>query len=178
MSDFDYFDIARDSYNNALSILYNKAQEYLNNNYASSARCVGSLPDNPSWDTDEMFTADNSYSYMASYNGTFKVKDENYNIDWKRMGEDLAELNIINVNKNYWLASRYISSNSAESDFFVRYISNEGYQISQDMCYLNSTGYITTLSSTYGFRPVLTLKPGIKLTRGDGSKGNPYVLKK
>lgn len=174
----DYFNIARDAYNNALITLYNKAQDYLNTDYATSARCVGSVPDNPSWDTNEMFIADSSYSYMTNYNETFKVKDENYNIDWERMGVDLAELNIKNINKNYWLASRYISSTSEESDFFVRYISNDGYIISQDMCYLNSSGYITTLSSTYGFRPVFTLKSGIKLRRGDGSKDNPYILKK
>ena len=44
---------ARNSYKDALEIFYTKAQDYLNNLYAVSARCSGSSPANPTWDTSK-----------------------------------------------------------------------------------------------------------------------------
>lgn len=76
------FDIA--IYNNAISTLNKRAETYLNSNYASLARCVGSLPNNPSYDGPGMFTS--NYSYMSSYNGQFKNADNNYNADWIQLG--------------------------------------------------------------------------------------------
>ena len=45
------FEKAKNSYNNALKRLYEEAQKYLNETYAISARCVGSDPADPDWDT-------------------------------------------------------------------------------------------------------------------------------
>ena len=47
----DNFEKAKNSYNNALKRLYEEAQKYLNETYEISARCVGSDPVDPDWDT-------------------------------------------------------------------------------------------------------------------------------
>ena len=70
-----YFDIAKNSYNNAISTLHTKAQAYLNTKYASGARSVGSVPNNPTYDGAGMFTS--RYEYMSDYNGIFKDEVEN-----------------------------------------------------------------------------------------------------
>ena len=93
------FDISMDSYNKALEILYSRAQDYFNSIYASSARCVGSKPDDPDWDTEEMIEANiNGSKY------TFKEEDENHNTDFTQMGT--LGIKATKSNNYYWLASR------------------------------------------------------------------------
>ncbi len=41
---------------------------------------------------------------------------------------------------------------------------------------VNTDGTIFSDVGNYGFRPVITLKPGTKYSAGDGSKENPYVV--
>lgn len=45
-----------DAYNNAITTLNTRANAYLNTNYASSARCVGSVPNNPYAESSEYYT--------------------------------------------------------------------------------------------------------------------------
>ena len=129
---------ARVSYNNALRTLYNKAQEYLNTSYASSARCVGSKPDDPDWDArvDEdgnpineaaLFTS--SYNYMSAYNNTLKVGENVKDItDWIQMEAigNTTDVDIKASNDGYWWASRDASSDSDSSNFGVRSVSAAG----------------------------------------------------
>ena len=109
-----YFYVARDSYNNAISALNTRANAYLNTTYASSARCVGSVPNNPNSEASGYYTS--SESYMSSYNGTFKNADTNYEIDWNQMNV----LNIHKISKTYWLDSRIIGTASYGTYFYVR----------------------------------------------------------
>ncbi|MEE0768254.1 MAG: hypothetical protein UIT70_00010 [Clostridia bacterium] len=108
------FNTSKDSYNNAIKTLNTKAQQYLNTTYASGARCVGSVPNNPSAEASNYFTS--SYSYMSSYNGMLKNADTNYETDWNQM----ETLNIDETGYNYWLASRSIYSSYGTTDASMR----------------------------------------------------------
>ena len=168
------FNISRESYNNALKTLYNKAQEYLNPTYASGARCVGSKPDEPDWDTEEMFVADSSYTYMNNYNNTFKVSDENYNTDWTQMG-NITNVDIKIASDIYWLASRNTNSYSNISNGYMHDVNTSGNLNSHGLFFIRSSGSLNAYSYSYGFRPVFTLKSGLKITGGDGVD-TPYTL--
>ena len=183
VSGSDDFEKAKNSYNNALKILYKKAQEYLNETYASGARCVGSDPVDPDWDTTvneagdytkEIAEAREEYqSYMDSYYGTLKNEDEKYNIDWTQMGTITG---IQPASSNYWLASRDIDSNSSYCGFYVRYANSSGALYDyRNLCNVNSYGNTYGNSNSNASRPVFTLKPGIKVTEGDGNN-IPYTL--
>ena len=171
----------RNSYNNALKRLYDEAQKYLNTTYASEARCVGSDPADPDWDTEtdeaEYFTRNEGdedyYSYMKNYYGTFKDTDDKYDKDWTQMGtiEEIKD-----ASDDYWLASRDVSSDSSSSYFNVRGFNASGYLNDDNfLCSVYSSGSKGYGSDAYGFRPVFTLKSDIKITEGDGVD-TPYRL--
>ena len=174
------FNKARNSYNNALKRLYDEAQKYLNTTYASEARCVGSDPADPDWDTEtdeaEYFTRNEGdedyYSYMKNYYGTFKDIDDKYDKDWTQMGTIEG---IKPVSDYYWLASRSVDSRSTSSNFRVRYVTPSGATGGYYLCYVHSPSGTNTGSDTRGFRPVFTLKSDIKITEGDGVD-TPYRL--
>lgn len=126
------FNTSRDSYNNALKTLYDKAQKYLNPTYATSSRCVGSKPDEPDWDTEEMFIADSSYTYMESYNNMLKSADTNYQVDYNQM----ETLVITIASSDYWLASRNIFSKSNGSSFNVCDVDVSGNLDTERLCWL------------------------------------------
>ena len=109
---------ARDQYNDVINLLNNATSKYLNTTYAESVRCVGSVPNDPSYDGAGMFTS--SYSYMTSYNGIFKDYDVNYLTDWNQM----KKLNIANISKSYWIPSRDVYTTSNGSNFNIRYRSS------------------------------------------------------
>ena len=109
------FNTAMNSYNNAISRLNTRAEAYRNTTYSSSARSVGSVPNNKNTQSG-YFTS--SYSYMENYNGKLRDEDENYLTDYNQM-EDLG---IEGIGEYYWLASRYVHSDSTISHFYVRYV--------------------------------------------------------
>ena len=175
--DGSVFNKARNSYNNALKRLYDEAQKYLNTTYASEARCVGSDPADPDWDTEtdeaEYFTRNEGdedyYSYMKNYYGTFKDSDDKYDKDWTQME------GIKPVSDYYWLASRSVYSNSNISHFNVRLVNTSGNLNRDDLCSVGFYGNTSSNGHAYGFRPVFTLKSDIKITEGDGVD-KPYRL--
>lgn len=178
----DNFEKAKNSYNNALKRLYEEAQKYLNETYAISARCVGSDPADPDWDTTTneagYFTkteGENGYdAYMKDYYGILKDTDDKYNTDWTQMGTKPAS-------DYYWVASRNVYSNSNgsylfSSNFCVRVVNTSGDLSNNIFCYVYSRGDAHGTSNSYGFRPIFTLNSGIKITEGDGVD-IPYTLK-
>ena len=166
-----YFNTARTSYNGAIATLNNKANNYLNTTYASSARSVGSVPNNP---TSESGYFTSSYSYMANYNGTLRNKDTNYTTDLNKM----TSLKIQNINKDYWLASREVNSNSGVTDFFVCHVVDTGTLTGGYLCGVRLSGQTGRWSAyvNCGLRPVFTLKTNVKVTGGAGTSANPYTL--
>ena len=181
----DDFEKGKNSYNNALKILYDKAQEYKNSTYVSEARCVGSDPADPDWDTTAneagYYTKeiaeqnDEYYSYMDSYYGILKNEDKKYNIDWTQM-KSIKNVNIKMTSNDYWTASRRVYSNpNISCAFFVRRLTTSGNLNNDALFYVYSNGNMPINSYSRGFRPVFTLKPRIKVIDGDG-KDIPYTL--
>lgn len=181
----DYnFEVSKKDYNNALKILYDKAQEYLNPTYASSARCVGSNPEDPDWDateTDEVeyYTkseGEEGYcSYLKDYYGLFKNEDSQHNADWAQM-EEIDGIKI--ASDYYWLASRELvvyDFSPVSTSFCVRIVDTSGDLGRTNLDDVYEAGYTLSHSRTMGFRPVFNLKAGIKITEGDGVN-TPYKL--
>ena len=171
------------------SSLYDEAQKYLNTDYATTARCVGSKPDDPDWDmteneagfyTKEVAESKREYqSYLATngwYN-IFKNGDTNYTIDWTQMGT-ITSRNIKVASDDYWVASRNVIIGSTQSGFLVRDVNTSGEFSSRygGLLTLSSQGTRLILSLSLGFRPVFTLKSDINISGGNGSALTPYTL--
>ena len=162
-----YFTTSMNSYNNAISTLNNAAGAYNNSDY-STARCVGSNPINPSTEAGYYtFT-----EFSSSYSGQLKDTDTNYETDCNQM----TTLEINDIDDSYWLASRYVSSDSICSGFSVRCVDASGNVVSGDLCIVISYGGTGANDYSTGLRPVFTLKSGIKVTGGNGESGTPYTL--
>ena len=111
------------SYNSAITTLNSEAGKYLNKTYATDARCVGSMPTNQKG----TFTSKNSENagpvqlqFTSSVSGANNMKgeDTNYTTDQTQM----KNLNIMETGEDYWLASRYVYSDSSQCGFCVRYV--------------------------------------------------------
>ena len=177
------------SYNNALKILYDEAQKYLNTDYATTARCVGSKPDDPDWDmteneagfyTKEVAESKREYQSYLETNGwynIFKNGDTNYTIDWTQMGT-ITNRNIKVASDDYWVASRNVIIGSTQSGFLVRDVNTSGEFSSRygGLLTLSSQGTRLILSLSLGFRPVFTLKSDINISGGNGNALTPYTL--
>ena len=98
------------SYNSAISNLNNKATEYINDTYASDARCVGSVPNDKNHEAGMHKT-----QFGGEYDGKLRDTDNNYETDYNKM--QVINGGIQNIGKNYWLASRIVFSISNNSDF-------------------------------------------------------------
>lgn len=169
------FEVAKNSINNAITMLNNKAMEYLNTQYASDARCVGSDPANKNSEATDYFSSD--YEYMKQYNGMFKNGDGNYNEDRFQM----KDLGIEYYDKDYWLASRgIISENENQTYFGIVYTRKSDEIIStavgNNICSINYANGISSDSETYGLRPVFTLNNTTTIEGGKGSIEEPYIL--
>ena len=170
------FNIARASYNNAVDTLNNKAKEYMDGN-TIDARSLGwiAILEGGKFqeDTTEMFTGTESYLESYGWNGNFKVADTNYE-------EDVNQIKALELNgKKYtWLASRYIDSNSRNTDFYVRYMDTYGNErdYPYQLCNVGAHGSHGCASRVYGFRPVFLLSYDLVIGNGDGSEENPYVI--
>ncbi len=165
------------SYNNAITTLNSEAGKYLNRAYATDARCVGSVPTNK----NGTFTNKNSENagpvqlqFTSSVSGANNMKetDTNYTTDQTQM----KSLNIMKTGEMYWLASRYVYSNSSSYDFRVRALHPGGYLIDAGLCDVSSGGITSGESYTFGLRSCFALKSDIKITGGNGTSGNPYTM--
>lgn len=171
-------DMATSLYNNVITTLNTRAMTYLNKTYASSARCVGTAPDNPGLEASDYFTG--SESYFSKINGKLKNRDQNYTTDVERM----QELKIRNIGKYYWLASRVnyywgtVESGAFRYDFHIRTIDDRGNVSVRYSLGVYGSGTVDSGGhSTCSLRPVFTLKPSVYIIDGLGTKNDPYVLR-
>lgn len=107
------------AYNGAIATLNTRARAYLNTTYANSARCVGSVPNNPNSESSEY------YKYGLDNSPSIKKEDLNYRADYNQMNS----LGITNINSKYWLASRAYWSHGGGSYPYTagcRYITTNG----------------------------------------------------
>ena len=161
------FTTSMNSYNNVISILNNEAMGYNNSTYSSDARCVGSVPNNKNSQAGMHIT-----QFGGTYSGKLRDTDTNYETDYNKM----QALGIRGSNRYYWLASRYVSSYSYYSAFYVCAVDTSGNLSYSILCLVYSDGYTSASSDTYGLRPVFTLNSGIKITGGNGTSSSPYTL--
>ena len=163
------------SYNSAITTLNSEAGKYLNKTYATDARCVGSVPTNQ----NGTFTNKNSENagplklpFTSSLSGANNMKgtDTNYTTDQTQMNK----LNI--TGKGYWLASRDVSSSSSSCEFCIRYVMGSDNLNSGVICLLYSSGSSMGVLGSFGLRPCFALKSDIKITGGNGTSGNPYIM--
>lgn len=175
LGDADSFIGSMNSYNSAITTLNSRAEAYLNPTYASSARSVGSVPNNPN-DEPGMYKV--IRDYMEDYDEEFKDEDRNYEIDFNQM----KTLGIQDIDRNYWLASRTLTSNLRRTYFCVRSVDTDGHtNISgatntPKLCDIDEYRDEYSYSEESGLRPVFQLKPGIKVTGGEGTNLRPYTL--
>lgn len=144
------------SYNSARSTLNTRAAAYLNDQYASAARSIGTIPDSP----DSTENVNNA--------------DTNYVEDWKQMNK----LGIYNISKNYWVPSRVYTSGNNTGSYYLRMVDTSGNLTTSRLYYSNSNPGMdsSSYSQTNGLRAVFTLKDEIKILSGTGEENNPYVL--
>ena len=149
------------NYNNAISILNGRANTYNNSLYSDSARSVGSVPDNPSYEETELYKG-------------MKETDNNYKEDYTQM----SKLNMLYViDADYWLASRLRDNVMNGTSFRILIINTYGRLDSDGVCHWSGSDEDFSGSrSSHGLRPVFKLKKEIKVTGGDGTSGSPYTL--
>lgn len=85
-------------YDNALEYLNNYAENYINNDLAFDARCIGSLAN----------VSNNSFEDKNNQSGYTSGTSTNYLEDYNIMGD----LNIRKIYTRYWLASKYTWGNN------------------------------------------------------------------
>ncbi len=159
------FDTAMEDYNNAINILNSKAQAYLNTNYATDARCVGSVPNNKNSQSDFLY-----YEWGSSLNDKFRDGDTNYVTDCNRI-RDLG----INYNFSYWLCSREVEVDITYREFGIR-CSYGGNLSSQVLFTTGDDSYSQCWNGQAYLIPIFTLKTNIKVTGGNGTETSPYTL--
>ena len=167
------------AYNNSINTLNSFSRNYVDTRYAISGRSVGSDPVNPDDTVTELlelkFTPN---GYTDGIVGAY-ISNEKYELDNNAMKTAISQNpnGICEIKDAYWLASRYNYSYSADADLRVRYVIASGEGVYDDALWLvRSTGESYPLSLSKGVRPVITLKPGIQTSAGDGSEGSPYEL--
>ena len=76
---------------------------------------------------------------------------------------------------SYWLASRsYYYGSATDFRFYYRYIGTSG---GRGRSVLRSyDGYWHYFSSSFALRPIITLKSGVSVSGGSGTKTSPYTL--
>ena len=154
-------------YNNSITTLNNATSKYLNTTYASSVRCVGTLPDEPS----------NTYAYRILNHGVYPMAaTENCKSDY----DQLVALNLINIGTSYALASRReISCSDLESYQIWSYSGASATQVtiaSQLKNIYSGQSQYYSYAQTFNIRPVFTLNPNLNIVDGNGTENDPYVL--
>ncbi len=164
---------AMSAYNVAITTLDTKAKAYLNTTYATSARCVGSVPNSPTTEATSMFNT--SYSYMSTYSGKLKNSDTNYEKDWEQI-KKLELTKKLCSNGIVIMASRFISSDSTSTIFSLARPVSSGIISSVGGFALRSNGVKEVWPGNGGLYPVMTLKTTLKITGGAGTDESPYIL--
>ena len=178
------FEVSKANYNDAIKLLNDKAETYINTNYAYDARCVGSVPTVQNGvligkGSEQVGPATLQFTTYTGSNVTdLKDEDTNYTTDESQM----KSINIWNIGETYWLASRklYTTEPTKWCNFCIRNV-NDDATLGEGGHLLGIGGTTTTapyLSNPIGFRPCILLKSNaIKITGGDGkSEATAYTL--
>ena len=172
------FEEGRENYNNAIETLNNAAEKYINPEYATDARCVGSMPtvENGVFVDKNSETAGPTtlqFTYKGSTSIDCKGTDNNYMADQMQM----QNLDIWARGEEYWLASRIVDSSSSRCTFSIRTVNLAGNLSSGFLCNVNSSGSYPNELKINGLRPCFLLKNDITITTGDGkTEDTAYII--
>ena len=166
------FEASLEQYNNAISILNNIANEYINSDYSSFARCVGTNPENLNWEA-EWYPLYGRYDYIDQ----IRAEDENYEMDETQMEKIGAEGDY--YGPAYWMGSRRFGGSIIENGKIIPRqvgfaLHRHGVCNTWDTVILGLDGG-SSKSKIAGFRPVFSLKPEVIVTGGNGYN-KPYTL--
>ena len=161
-------------YNNFVNILNTASNYYTNLDYATRGRSVGSDPMSPGEvttlykDTEE----GQKYTYIEEYAPDLKADDTSYLIDY----EVMRNLNIHNLGKNYWLASREVNALGQVATFHGRTMQANGEILLNGLWRAEKWGSKIDYERICGIRPVILLKSDIIITGGKGTEESPYTI--
>ena len=176
---------AQNSYNNLIVNLNNYAEEYINTNLATDARCVGSKPTA----SNGVFTNkdDNGGQYVPSYTylqtKNYLNTDSNYEEDITRMNEiGVVAINDNSYGNSYLLASLHVDdSNNGWISFGVRVVDGVRWDsfspdVATTVWMADIYGYTYPSGCLNSLRPVFLLKSGLEVTGGNGTFEEPFIL--
>ena len=167
------FEEARTSYNNAIETLNHEAEVYINPNYATDARCVGSVPtvENGIFiqkSSETVGPTEMEFEYNGSTSIDCKGRDINYETDKVQM----EKMNLWTTGEYYWLASRYVDSHSSRCSFHERIVCASGSLYTSSLCDVISEGNAYGNTNKYGLRLCILLKSDIKINAEEGKDGS------
>ena len=160
----------KDGYNNLVSTLNTVASKYINTTYASEARALGSNVTTP--EGTSAIYSNSEYSYVQTLANDMIVADTNYTADYNVMLSN----NMANIGKEYWMASRYIYTDENGAGFNAVVTDKQGEIISLTLRCAHAIGTTGDHEYTKGVRVVVTLKPEVLVTTGNGKAENPYNI--
>ena len=137
---------------------------------------MGSVPSDKYSQAEELYNSTNKLFPEA--NNKYKNIDNNYLDDYSQM----KKINILQTDnkEKYWLSSRNITNLKGSITFGIRSIDKSGiltntFLTKFDWFNKNLEKEIKSYTQTNGFRPVFTLKKGVKVKDGNG-ESIPYRL--
>lgn len=151
-------------YSKAVGTLKNLCNQYVNNLYALSGRCLGSSDDSvEEVDVDEL-------NFELDFDNTPEnVYSDNYfNKDMEKLKEQSL------VYDEVFFASRNVEDDDVAKRFGIRYILNN--TVEDEFIYEVSESSDSESAVTKGVRAVITLKPDVCIVGGTGIETDPYVL--
>ena len=143
--------------------------DYLEDTVFCNDRSIDSLggwdPNGGSLSRSMFFYRDSALS-CTNDTDKFSVSNNKAKLTYKVGLMSYREMNLLNNNirktgQDYWLASPYVFDYEYAHEFHV---------------YTTGGLYVNLVNHAYGARPVISLKPGIEYSDGDGSQDHPYII--
>ena len=105
----------------------NTAEKYINEKYATDARCVGSVPtvENGVFINKNSETAA-PFTMLFTYNGSTTINSKGTDTNYITDNAQLEIFNLWDTKEAYWLASRSVYSTSTDCTFNLRTVNATG----------------------------------------------------
>jgi len=157
-----------EGYSGAVGVLNNISAMYVDGNYISGSKALGSTPGVSVANITTPLTYEDSVVDLPYEDNTHKT-DVSF----------IAGNKSLQIGKEVWLGSRYIVKNSQGTFFTVRYLDVNNIANGQSL-YLAKQDTTTEHlgEKTCGVRPIIYLAPGVKIGNGKGTVESPYKLYK
>ncbi len=166
-----------DGYANAVKILNDKARKYVNSKYAVNGKALGA--------TDDSVEQIDIIQYPLKFPVTSSIISPYSDDDAYESIESLMQNNkkLLQKNGDVWLGLRCTGYLSADNkgqgglSCFGLYCLTGSGKVERTLLYWDySGGKTSTATVSFGVRPVITLKSGIKIVGGKGTSTDPYQI--